>query len=369
MGIRASPCQNARRLLGLYLDQYVCHAFPDDAYITDQFFVGLISIATALPVDLFLVSAFETANEVDRPGNWVEEPAGRWRFLLGKNAHNGWRLADPRKPTTELLLWVIAGGAETSMGQLIFVVGYCLRRLRAQLFGEPAPLPAEAEEAKAEGASEAGSSEARSEALRKRLYACAGLLGVYVTWAIMSWCVCLLCALRRLACASACLLSAVVVTPWFTLPLRIRVIFTYGLLIYTQLGKNAETSFTQSWGCDSFSLWRPLLLPRGAAAPVLTSHPSVRLYSVSCAMNNVSEWQDVATTAFKAALLIVVLDALRLTRNSSWFEEHIDFVSMQAVLFNGGRRARWCACKRAWSTSELRAGETSAASCVYTRTL
>ena len=58
-------------------------------------------------------------------------------------------------------------------------------------------------------------------------------------------------------------------------------------------------------------------------------------------MNNCSEWQDVFKTAVKAALLIVVLDALRVTRNSDWFEEHIDFVSMQAVLFNGAARGWW----------------------------
>ena len=37
----------------------VCHAFPDDAYITDQFFVALIGVAVALPVDMFLQRAFE----------------------------------------------------------------------------------------------------------------------------------------------------------------------------------------------------------------------------------------------------------------------------------------------------------------------
>ena len=76
-----------------------------------------------------------------------------------------------------------------------------------------------------------------------------------------------------------------------------------------------------------------------------------------------TEWQDVAVTACKAALLIVILDALRLTKNSNWFEEHgacapppvrvcatcadvacvlaVDFVSMQCVLFNGVARNWW----------------------------
>ena len=80
-----------------------------------------------------------------------------------------------------------------------------------------------------------------------------------------------------------------------------------------------------------------------------------------------SEWQDVCITACKAALLIFILDALRLTKNASWFEEHgacawpqcslaasrsltrpsrlapavVDFVSMQALLFNGAARSWW----------------------------
>jgi hypothetical protein len=61
------------------------------------------------------------------------------------------------------------------------------------------------------------------------------------------------------------------------------------MLIYKQLGASAQNEFAKTWG-------------------------------VGYALNNASEWQDVAVTAFKAALLIVILDALRLTKNSSWFE-------------------------------------------------
>ena len=66
-------------------------------------------------------------------------------------------------------------------------------------------------------------------------------------------------------------------------------------------------------------------------------------------------------TAGKAALLVAILDALRLSKNSAWFEEHgaqllrcqahacadaarasaVDFVSMQSVLFNGAARSWW----------------------------
>jgi hypothetical protein len=72
---------------------------------------------------------------------------------------------------------------------------------------------------------------------------------------------------------------------------RLRFIFTYGMLIYKQLGADAQNQFAKTWG-------------------------------VGYALNNASEWQDVAITACKAALLIVILDALRLTKNASWFEEH-----------------------------------------------
>ena len=40
-------------------------------------------------------------------------------------------------------------------------------------------------------------------------------------------------------------------------------------------------------------------------------------------MNNASEWQDVAKTAVKTALIVVILDLLRLTKNGSWFEVSI----------------------------------------------
>ena len=75
------------------------------------------------------------------------------------------------------------------------------------------------------------------------------------------------------------------------------------------------------------------------------------------AVNNASEWQEVFKTAVKAALLIVVLDALRVTRNSDWFEQHLDFVSMQAVLFNGAARG-WAA--QTWALVRMQARLTEA---------
>ena len=105
-----------------------------------------------------------------------------------------------------------------------------------------------------------------------RLYAAIGLVGVYVTWAIFSW-----------------------------------FIFTYGMIIYRQLGKNAEQQFSKTFG-------------------------------IGYALDQLSQWQDVFTTALKAAFLVVLLDMLRITRNMPWLETYVDFLSVQANLFDGHAR-------------------------------
>ena len=260
----------------------MCHAFPDDAYITDQFFVGLISVAVALPVDMFLARAFEIANEVEgAPEAWLTYH-GKWRLLLGKHAHADWHLADPsRAKPSDLTMFIITEDDPAWTQTLVFLLHWLPAQLLAgakRALGVKAPpQEEEADKAddKASGSESSEGAHARKEALLKRLYASAGLLGVYVTWAIMSW-----------------------------------FIFTYGLLIYKQLGPEAQDSFSQAWG-------------------------------IGYALDNASEWQEVAKTAAKAALILVILDMLRITKNRPWFEEHVDFVSIQALLFNGAARSWW----------------------------
>ena len=103
------------------------------------------------------------------------------------------------------------------------------------------------------------------------------------------------------------------------------------MIIYKNLGPEAQNSFSQTWG-------------------------------VSYALDNCSEWQDVAIEACKVALILVILDLLRFTKDRPWFEvraslwlcslaillltlpfaqEHVDFVSIQAMLFNGAARNWW----------------------------
>ena len=97
------------------------------------------------------------------------------------------------------------------------------------------------------------------------------------------------------------------------------------------LGPEAQNSFSQTWG-------------------------------VSYALDNCTEWQDVAIEACKVAVILVILDLLRFTKDLPWFEvrkpaassvlsgpdascrakkEHVDFISIQAMLFNGAARTWW----------------------------
>ena len=247
----------------MYIDSWVCHAFPDDAYTTDQFFVGLISVAVALPIDLFLVRAFEIANEGEMPGNWVTLPSGRWRMLLGKDMHNGWALADQRHPVSDFAMHLILVGDDW-WDMLKFAVllaldrlWQLLRRARSAPSFEPArpgdggsPRSATGSPLSGGGftptrsssrASSAGRSAAaaRADALKKRLYASAGLFGVYLCWTIMSWCV----AEALLDFSLLCHITSSS-RDRFT-PAYARFIFTYGMLIYRQLGDKAQQEFAK----------------------------------------------------------------------------------------------------------------------------
>ena len=193
----------------MFIDDYICTAFPDDAYVTDQMLVGLISVAVALPVDLFLARAFEIANEGDAPQSWLEAPASKWKWVVGKNGHNHWRLNDPKVPISDLVLWLIRYGEEPIYTIIFRLIGWLRSKLRAAMCG---PEPEENED-DTDGAGTSASAEARAEAWTKRIYSMLGLLGVYMCWTIFSW-----------------------------------FIFTYGMLIYKTLGDKAQQEFAKTWG-------------------------------------------------------------------------------------------------------------------------
>jgi hypothetical protein len=79
-------------------------------------------------------------------------------------------------------------------------------------------------------------------------------------------------------------------------------------LVYRLLGDDAESSFARSWG-------------------------------ISYGLNAATEWKDIATEAAKAAVILFVLERLFLTRNASWLEEHIDYLSLCVARRDGVARA------------------------------
>ena len=64
---------------------------------------------------------------------------------------------------------------------------------------------------------------------------------------------------------------------------------TYGMLIYKLLGDKAQSEFARSWG-------------------------------ISYGMNAVTEWQDIAIEAVKGTVVLIIMERLFLTGNSSWLE-------------------------------------------------
>jgi hypothetical protein len=220
---------------------YDCEAFPDDNNPLDTFIVGLISIAIALPVGLFMESAFvrarvvhiaaqpcspalsillpqEIANDSEQPESillW----AGWRKAVCGAKAHRMWHYTRDKQPSRYVRWWVRSQDApipETIIN--------LFHSARAFFTKTPPPWTVEAREAEeeAEGEqvdevldeavgealeaasgsqcserarSESGGStsesieEARELRLYKRLVMSAGLLGVYTCWAVFSWCV------------------------------------------------------------------------------------------------------------------------------------------------------------------------------------
>jgi len=241
------------------LGDYVCHAFPDDAYFTDQIFVGLICVAVALPVALFLERAFEVANEVEGAAEGWLAWEGLWRLLLGRTAHQRWAWAEaqpqPSAPPSELVRWLAENDHPGPIVTLAFLLTYTLRRLRGRGCDAPTPEP-----------EQSAAAVARSAALSRRLAASAGLMGVYVAWTIMVW-----------------------------------FIFTYGIIIYRNLGPEAEKQFASSWG-------------------------------VGYALDNAKQWSAVLQEALKVALLLVILDLLRVTSHREWLADWVDLASVQVHL-------------------------------------
>ena len=63
-------------------------------------------------------------------------------------------------------------------------------------------------------------------------------------------------------------------------------------------------------------------------------------------MDNATEWQEVFKTAAKTALILVILDLLRLSKNATWFEVRVlllgisQLLALTSLALTGARRLR-----------------------------
>ena len=228
------------------LSDYVCHAFPDDDYPLDQVLVGLINIAIAIPTGMFLFRCFELANEgEDWPDAWLEMPrgwlkvlfqlafghhfTGRWHYfppLEGEHRHAQEPAAEAAPATRErrvsestelepiashnlsaqkqkhhhvappcrsdLVRWYVRHSYEVPTLWVVRFVYWSYGLLTGTGDAQEGESEAESDNASRKSGSAASGEEeeedeAAQDALMKRLYAGAGLLGIYMSWAIYSW--------------------------------------------------------------------------------------------------------------------------------------------------------------------------------------
>jgi hypothetical protein len=120
----------------------------------------------------------------------------------------------------------------------------------------------------------------------RRLRAASGLLGVYAAWAVLSF----------FTCAHSCRKRVLFLT-------RLRIV-VYGMIIYRNLSPAAAQSFASTWG-------------------------------ISQALDLAQQWKGILREALKTTLIVAAVEWLRLSSNIQWFEEYVDFMSVQATLLSG----------------------------------
>jgi hypothetical protein len=248
------------------LQDFVCHAFPDDASQLDSLIVAAIAVAVGLPVAAFLAGCFEVANDSECPESWLEWNGWR-KIVLGHNANRKWHYTR-FKPPSHYVKWYCRS-AETPTPELMV---HTWLSLRAFLTRTDTPWVIEAREAEeaatasaakaadedgleaAPGSKASGSAASTSSSLRSakelRNYKCVvmstGLLGVLITWAIFT-CACQ-CACGWMLAAQAASVLCTRMLAVLTCVACAGFIFVYGMEIYSLLGESAEQSFARSWG-------------------------------------------------------------------------------------------------------------------------
>jgi hypothetical protein len=242
--------------------------FPDDDRLIDKLVVALIAIAVAIPVTLFVGTLFDEANDVDEPKIQMQMPETVIRkrvyaLIFGRKPHKNWHFVDAtgKQQVSGILRWWIRYGYEEPV---VFIPYHFWRWARRRLRGHPLNLqePQQVEEHsaanEAEHTREQEVVEARKEAQAlHRNRRLLGTIGVLGVYCIWA------------------------IFSWF--------IFAYGMQIYKTLGEDAEATFSRQWG-------------------------------INYAADQASAWKDVLIDAVEVAMLLVILDLLRLNPISLWFE-------------------------------------------------
>ena len=286
------------------LEQFTCRAFPDQR-VTDQVLVGLISVAICLPARILLEQSFKVSSHANDQGGWIFY-AGFPRLLMGWGAHLRWRWT-PQRPT-DLAVWMSTVYPSANVWDFVAFAGWWVPKqlLPTRLYG------------------------ALEQRFGGRSWS-AGWVGVIMLLCgPIGWLFLIIVAAtyRRQeprshsehaaeeepcggpdgqSCAAVsvgvlAVLAVWAVYAWF--------IFTFGEQIYRRLGPDAEKTFAQSWG-------------------------------IGIGLNQAQQLQSVAQTVVKTAVLIMVLDTLRIRSNSAWLDDAADFASVQCMLFDGKARSWW----------------------------
>ena len=71
-------------------------------------------------------------------------------------------------------------------------------------------------------------------------------------------------------------------------------------------------------------------------------------WGVGYGLNSASEWQEVFKTAAKTAVILVILDMLRVTKDVPWFEVRVFVIGCTRHVSNASRlrrRSTWTLCR------------------------
>ena len=207
-------------------NEYLCTAFPDEENPIDSFLVGLISLAVALPVAIFLQSSFSLSNTVMSPDLWLDWPGEWWLFLIGKEANKEWHYMDGGVLPSRVARWY---ARYFSQGEpTVMTIQNALIRIKCWMLRKPCPWeeqPAEAEPEEVDAyelargqdmpphalssrpsvrmsmsvayqdgllapetaAEKEARAEAQSDVFTKRLLVSAGIIGTLITWVLFAW--------------------------------------------------------------------------------------------------------------------------------------------------------------------------------------